>query len=594
MTEDRSPIAKIRTLRRYLQQTREQILDLAPEKALERILDHPDSAALVHSFPAQDLHLLLHEIGPEDGLPVLALASDQQLEYILDQEVWQHDRIDLSAASLWFDRLIAAAPGRAAAWLARSKIDLLHFFLFNSLEIRVREHDQDPSDFGEGFFSLDDTLYFRIRPLPTTPGDDGPHAQRHAEMLRALLAQLADIDYHRFHQLMLHSTGILPAEIEEEEYRLRCVRLAEKGFLPFEEAVGLYQPIGPGELRDRLTPRGSEDNAGIGVSAQAVAPVRLVTGEGAFGRALRGIADHQWLLDLQSEFAALSNRLIVADRQVVHNRDDLKTAVRKAVGYLDIALERLEASSGAVSPKSPAKHGFTRLLRKYPLESLFRLGYGEAVRLKRSAETWLAGSWFASRQLGLAFWGEEWFGLLGGLLLKRPRFFDNYRSGVLYREFEQLSDIQATEARLNQIQGCDRLLTALDLPLAPPGNRGFLTYKNLLLTAWARDWLGEAERPVAPLTLPQLRTIVTRLFVDQAADPDAGRCLREESPGRLRDWLARRSGLERASIDRMAGTALDDLLREVQGEYGRVAPADLDPRYIQLFLVEPSGTGTDA
>jgi hypothetical protein len=588
MTEDRSPTAKIRALRLSLKQAREEILDLAPEKALARVLDHSEPAALVHSFPAQDLHLLLHEIGPEDSLPLLALANEQQLEYFLDQEVWHYDRIDLSAVSRWFERLMAAAPGRAAAWLVRSKTDLLHFYLYNSLEIRIREHDQDPSEFGDGFFTIDDTLYFRVLTPPPTSAADELHADRHADLLRDLLNQLADIDYHRFHQLVLESTGILPAETEEEEYRLRCIRLAEKGFLPFEEAVGIYQPLAPAGLWDRLPPPRSDDATEVGASALALTPVRLAADGGAFSRALQGVTDHHWLLELQSEFAALGNRLIVADRRGVHARDDLKAVVRKTAGYLSIGLERLDAPAEAASPDIPAAQRLAELLRKYPLESLFRLGYGEAMRLKRHAEAWLAASWFASRELGLAFWGEEWFGLLGGLLLKRPRFFDNYRTGVLYREFEQLTDIQATEAGLTQVQGCDRLLAALDLPLAAAGKRGFLTYKNLLLTAWARDWLGLAGRPVEPLSLPQLRTILGGLLAENEAEPGTGRPVREEIPGRLRDWLARSSGLDRPAINRMAGTTLEDLLREVQSEYGRVAAADLDPRYIQLFLMKSS------
>ena len=63
-------------LRKQLQEKRQQILALAPREALDRILQDPQQLPLVHSFPEQDLYFLIHDIGPEDALPLLALASE--------------------------------------------------------------------------------------------------------------------------------------------------------------------------------------------------------------------------------------------------------------------------------------------------------------------------------------------------------------------------------------------------------------------------------------------------------------------------------------------------------------------------------------
>ena len=87
-----------------LQRERAAIIALPPEKALERILDAAEPAALVHSFPEQDLHFLIHDIGDQDALPLLSLASDRQWEYFLDMETWDRDRIDIAAAEKWNKR----------------------------------------------------------------------------------------------------------------------------------------------------------------------------------------------------------------------------------------------------------------------------------------------------------------------------------------------------------------------------------------------------------------------------------------------------------------------------------------------------------
>ena len=61
-----------------LQQKRREILELPPAKALDRILTDRHPAALVHSFPEQDFYLLVNEIGAQDALPLLSLATNSR------------------------------------------------------------------------------------------------------------------------------------------------------------------------------------------------------------------------------------------------------------------------------------------------------------------------------------------------------------------------------------------------------------------------------------------------------------------------------------------------------------------------------------
>ena len=71
MTE-KLPDRQIAERARELQKKRSAIRALPPEQALGRILSDPQPAALVHSFPESDFYLLVHDIGPEDALPLLA------------------------------------------------------------------------------------------------------------------------------------------------------------------------------------------------------------------------------------------------------------------------------------------------------------------------------------------------------------------------------------------------------------------------------------------------------------------------------------------------------------------------------------------
>ena len=587
------PDDKILALRHALARARRECLALPPEKALARILDHPQPAALVHAFPEEDLHLLIREIGPDDALPLIGLASHKQLEYILDQEIWQRDRVDSTATTQWLERLLRSesSPQRMVHWLAEEKTDLIELFLFRSIEVRMREHDQDPSVLGPDFFSYDNVFYIRILAPPTSDDQEPPTpGASPQDTVKRLLDQLAENDHIRFQAILLEAAHVLPAEFEEEQYRLRTARLAEKGFLPFEEAVGLYQPFNEDRLLHqalRHKPLAAENP-----DLYALVPMAVLTDQNLFARALGTMGADTSHQALQEEFAALCNRIIVADHREIDNRHDLAAIVAKASGYLNIGLQKRQPKGQA--PSTPDIHAAGQELQRYHLEGLFRLGYGEVVQLKTAAERWVSQSWFAGQGVSLTFWGETWLGVLGGLLIKRPLFFDNYRSGSMYREFADMADLEWTRRQLEQVQQVDSLLGAAKLQLAGNQRPGFLTYKNLLLTLWARHRLAMPEE-VRPLTTEAFRPFYRELFSPWGATSS-------EPTGRIDaslrrdflDWLAERTHVPADEIAAVIGSSIESLFGELEEHYGKIAAEKIDPRFMPHFLLEPSEGRRDA
>jgi hypothetical protein len=174
------------TRKKALQQKRKDILSLTPEAMLDRILSEDNPLPLVHSFPEEDLYFILHEIGLEDSLPVLALASAKQMDFVLDREIWRKDRMDVHALARWMNHMMEADAHRFTRWLMDEKTDLLEIFLHQAVEVRQREHDEDPSDFGDDFMTLDSVLYYRIHGVLKTafeqdsvPGEDSEQVMPH-------------------------------------------------------------------------------------------------------------------------------------------------------------------------------------------------------------------------------------------------------------------------------------------------------------------------------------------------------------------------------------------------------------------------------
>ncbi len=381
---------------------------------------------------------------------------------------------------------------------------------------------------------------------------------------------------------MLEATHVIPAETEEDCFHWRNVRLAEKGFLPFDEAIGIYQPVKPQDLAEqsaKIIPPAEDPTSLFRVPQYAI---RLLSKDDHFSRALTTIEPENVVSHIQSEFANLCNQIIVADHKTIRERDQLRDIVKKACGYISIGLERLSKEKIEVDPKRAAA-----LITRYPLSQIFRVGFGAALKLKWQTEKWLDQCWYARNGLRLTFWGEKWLGVLGGLLIKKPLFYDNYKTGVLYREFDSLEDVRTTDDAFSQIKALDGLLSMMSISIDRPSAYGFLTYKNLILTLWARHFLQISAEKLKPIPQDQFKPFFDQLLPEQPAD---GRNQKRKIPRQMKqnflDWLAADSGLKDSEITARLGQTLENLFEEIESELDRVTGKDLDPRYVRLFLLE--------
>jgi len=541
-----------------------ELMALPAKKALDVILESLTPARLVQSLAEEDLFWLVQDIGHEDALPILSRASNDQWQYLLDLELWRKDRLEIDSVNRWFDLLLKADPQRFLTWGLHEHIQLIELSLFKNIEVRIMKEDESPSDLDESWFSLDNVFYVRVRD------------EKYYQVMKEFLDRLAEYDLNRLHQVLLEVTAVLPAETEENIYRLRNVRLAEKGFLPFEEAVGIYQPLSARSLLEKGPDAQNMVEQPDLFEVIPVAKSLLVQDTDPFFMALRYVEDSHTLERLQMEFSAMCNQIMSADGFVAREKEDLATVVRKACGYLNIGLRKLTDGDPQKAPS---------LLEKFPLNQIFRVGFGAALELKWKAEKWIKKSWFVARDLELNFWEDDWEGVLGGLLKKRPLFYAAFSEGSdPYREFKSIEDISRCREALDQIMALDHLLSLVfaHTPLAHPMKTyQFMSYKNLLLTFWARDHLGQPEK-TEPLRAEEFRA----LFRDLWAKGEKPYRVDEKMKKSFWDWLALRSGLAKNKFQAQA-EPLDNLFGELEEEYGSVSLDEPDPRYVKHFLVTP-------
>ncbi|MBW1989858.1 MAG: hypothetical protein JRI97_09975 [Deltaproteobacteria bacterium] len=555
-------------------QEKSRILAMPPDEAANALLEHPRAGSLVRSLSAQDLHLLIHENGPEDSLELLALASDSQWRYILDTETWQGDRMNVPVLTRWLGLLAAAAPRRAAKWLAREETDLARWWIHKNVTVFALAEDEDPGQLPDGAFSLDGTLYFHLSPRYEVDEDI---AKSQAPFIQRMLDAMAREDYAFFQGLVIESTAVQPAEAEEELFRQRNIRLAERGFLPLHEAVALYRHTTIEELSRAGKKAPPLSNDPFLAPAPPLSPGQVLDHENLFSRSLSLVDEARAAADLQAEFASLANQVACADKAGVKSREDLAKVVKKTAGYVSLGLQKAAGDD-------PAKAAAA--LSRFRLADLFSLGFSQGLELKFEAQRWKRNAWFASRGLSLTFFGERGLGVLGGLFLKRPMVFDNYATGVLYRDFATQQDVEKTREELENFMAADRLYAAMDLPVARLPNT--VTHQSLLLTLWARH---ELTLPgVGPLSMEELSRFLPGLWETTPEGPRVALAAKQS----FLDWLVSATGKSVQEITELAGPFLEDLFSELNDELSRIDHQRPDPRYVRLFWMKNPVPAKDA
>jgi hypothetical protein len=539
------------------------LLPLSGSEALNKILDHDSPVQLVRNMTRVDLFWLIKKIGENDSLPLLKLASLDQWQYILDMELWNRDRIDLGETFEWLDRLQKADPDRLARWLFSEDGNLQAYFYFSkALEVMIREDDNfEPP---EGFITFDNLFYIRIR--------DKDHEEGTEQVLRTM----AHENYNLYQALLLGLAGVIPDEVEEEMYRMRSVRLAEDGYLPFEEAISVYAR----QEADLIKKDESEyklylPDDGHTRALVPVTPFMLSPCDNLFAMSLTRIIDTFSLDRLRLEFAGLCNQIFSADGVKFEGIEVLINISRKAAGYINMGLERLSGGDIEISEM---------YIKNNPLISIFRVGFGLSLELKWESEKWYKQSWFLKQGLKPHFWGDEWGGILKGVLEKKPLFYSGLREVQEYRHFESVSELAKCRNVIHCLISLDRLLEGISSRY--PSDMDMLkdplfNFKPLLFSFWARGKLKIGHR-FLPLSLEQTKEFFGLIRGQEKGPPFRMPGFREIF---IRDLMLYETGLG-PDEEILLKDTLSLLWQEFSEEYALIEASDLDARFTKFIMIK--------
>ncbi len=504
------------------------------------LIEADDAEALVQRMAAQEVYLLIKELGDQDSTELVPMASIDQFTTFIDLDCWQADLFNGATALNWLALL--AEGGEAKVMQAYRQLDFQLLVMMIKKQINVLAGPEDIED--------DDV---RIEAMHRDCGYEIEYRDsENAKTVGALLDILLRAD-NEFYQHLLESVRWEQESLlEEEVYESRRGRLLDRGFPDPFEALAVYAWLDP----DGFVP----ENRKMGIlPGENVEPPGFYLTAARPKDLLAEILSGGIREEVAWELTYLVNKVVIADRIDVGDVLQMQGATEDVYRYLNMALEHL---SGGDLRKASG------LLDGVYLENLFRIGFSLTLRLKQRAQKVRTSS------VG-PYLDGPFRAMVDALVAKKPRFFEGIaeenRGGD--RSFANQRDLRLADEWLERLEVQVALFDGrlgfelsapqdLDLSGCAPDSAEDLTLSDFFLTALGNRILGREFLP-EPIAQAELVSLHGRVSREGALDAD----LRRETV----QWLE--------TVTPNAGAFAAYCLDLWDAEFCQLKVEDIDPRY---------------
>lgn len=343
------------------------VLQLHGVQQQNLILLSKQAMTLVRLLPDEELYQTVKEIGKEDAMPLIAVCSQKQLQFMFDMEWWKGDKFSPERALEWITLVNEANDQQLLHWFYTEDFDQKVMVLQALIKVYKRDEMTD------GYENVDNLKHF-------TP--DGVYdIYFKDEEAEPTLTRVFKLLYSG-HQKLFHSLmegviwyGITPTV--EQAYRWYLSRNEERGILSFEEAFQVYSLLDPQALRESAPSPEAFHTEELRNALAPAFPLEDLDPATFFGQCLAILKSSQRFHAICWEIAWVFHKVMVADRLDFSDIGQRHQAMRKVLGYMNIGLEL--GAGGDIAK------GETLLSRTY-MQSLFQVGYAALMRLKWEGE----------------------------------------------------------------------------------------------------------------------------------------------------------------------------------------------------------------
>lgn len=538
---------------------------LRGQEQLDLLILSRQTEQVVRLLPEEDIYYMIKEIGEEDAIPVLALLSTKQLQYVFDMEWWRGDKFVPQNALDWLRWVAKANDQLLLDWILTEDFDLKVMVLQSLIKVFKPDEMTDQYDGVEDLehFTLDGVFDIFVKVPDAAP-------------LLKNLFKLLYADHQKVFFALMEAVIWYPiTPTVEVAYRWWRSRVEEKGIVGYEEAIGVYSLLDSDSLKLDAAPQEAFEEQGSAYAMAPVYPLADTDPATFFGQCLAMLKNHKRVNALCWELMYVANKVMVADRQDFTHIDIRHEIMRKVLGYINIGLE---LGAGGDIAKGEA------LLNQTWMQSLFQVGYAGVMRLKWEGEKLV-------KEHGLLLEQVLTPGYLDHLAAAVSRFpeigvtfteeTEEAETNIQWRNLESLQDIQTLENFLNLANFYVRFARqSLGLSLEQigqyleearfPENKEDLDIKMLTLTALARFALFK-EIGCQPL-LPEGARSFLQIIFHVGIFKDESRVVNEDIVKAFKERLLTTSlawtGEDRERLDQL----LQECVHMLGTQFGRLDP----------------------
>lgn len=318
------------------------VLSVPPDERLSLLLLPEDATALVQALPELELHRTVQTAGKWEAMEVVELASEAQINFMLDHDCWRGESLDSRKFTDWIQLFLECDDAQIFRLLTSINADLL--------ALALKKHVHFEKD-----IMVQDTYFLD----PDWVKGSNPAVQMFLDRLYAMDPNLW---IRLLAWVRTHSKGTIEADAVEG----RESRLKGKGFPAPTLAITVYYPV-------EFDAKGVIDSwrgAFLATAASSAIPMaadpardvlflQRVLHEFSAGHA-DDLQPGRW----EKELVDVANKVMVADQVDIGDLRQQRETVDKVRRWISIGLEA--AASGDV------KTGVV-LLQHQQLEFFFRV-----------------------------------------------------------------------------------------------------------------------------------------------------------------------------------------------------------------------------
>ncbi len=538
---------------------------LRGQEQLDLLILSRQTEQVVRLLPEEDIYYMIKEIGEEDAIPVLALLSTKQLQYVFDMEWWRGDKFVPQNALDWLRWVAKANDQLLLDWILTEDFDLKVMVLQSLIKVFKPDEMTDQYDGVEDLehFTLDGVFDIFVKVPDAAP-------------LLKNLFKLLYADHQKVFFALMEAVIWYPiTPTVEVAYRWWRSRVEEKGIVGYEEAIGVYSLLDSDSLKLDAAPQEAFEEQGSAYAMAPVYPLADTDPATFFGQCLAMLKNHKRVNALCWELMYVANKVMVADRQDFTHIDIRHEIMRKVLGYINIGLE---LGAGGDIAKGEA------LLNQTWMQSLFQVGYAGVMRLKWEGEKLVKEHGLLLEQVLTPGYLDHLaaavsrFPEIGVTFTEEP---EEAETNIQWRNLESLQDIQTLENFLNLANFYVRFARqSLGLSLEQisqyleearfPENKEDLDIKMLTLTALARFALFK-EIGCQPL-LPEGARSFLQIIFHVGIFKDESRVVNEDIVKAFKERLLTTSlawtGEDRERLDQL----LQECVHMLGTQFGRLDP----------------------